>query len=225
MASFKMNFARIDNCPPPKTLAGALEEYGMPEDEEWAVLNQSATDQVVFATLVRKTEQAIQRLDPETADVATTTVEKVTVFPIEIFPGRGIVEIYDAPASGVDQVAIFLAGGLALPTVMTGIDLDIVSAIGKLREGTEKFQLKSIRISEYAHDSYTCGPYAPKFLDSEHGVDFMQQYADFVISAGVRFQTFGARATVTLAPKANFRYSLTNEDDKPAVQSILRKLI
>ncbi len=225
MASFKLNMAIIDNCPAAKELAGAIEEYGLPETEEFGVLNCTAGDQAVYATIIRKTHQAIQRLDAETGDLATTSVEKVTVLPVGIFPSRGILEVYEGPAGTIDQVAGFLATGLAMPTVVNTIDLDIPAAIEKLQKNTNRFQLKSIRVSEYAHNSYMIGPYAPKFLDTESGMDFLRNYADFTTSASVKFQGPAGLVTVTLSPKACFRYSLSNEDDKPHVQTLLRKLI
>ncbi|MFW6062169.1 MAG: hypothetical protein ACOC93_05110, partial [Planctomycetota bacterium] len=68
------------------------------------------------------------------------------------------------------------------------------------------------------------GPYAPKFLDSEHGKEFIEQYLDFLDSASVRFQGPSGRVNVTLKNLACFSYSC-QEDDQPWVQSILRKLI
>ena len=224
MASFKLNLAMIDGCPDTKTLADAIEGYGLPEDDEFGVLHCSAGDQAVYATIVRKTNQNIQKLDPETAEVLTTAVEKVTVLPFGIFPQRGMLEVYEGSASGIDQIAAFLASGLSLSTVVTMIDLDIPAAIEKLQANTQKFQLKSIRVSDYAHDSYMCGPYTPKFLDSQHGIDFLKEYVEYVTAANVSFRGPHGRVTVGLAPKACFRYSLSNEEDKPAVQALLRKL-
>ncbi|MBN1555894.1 MAG: hypothetical protein JXA11_14215 [Phycisphaerae bacterium] len=225
MASFKLNLATINNCPSIKDLTEALAEYHLPEAEEFGVLNHTAGEGAVYATILRKTHQAIQRLDAESNEVLTDAVEKVTVYPIGVFPKRGLLEVYEGSATGIEQIGAFFASGLALPTVVSPIDLDIPSAIDKLRAETDRFQLKSIRVSEYAHNSYMSGPYGPKFLDSEHGMDFLREYVDYVTSANCRFQAPNGRATVTLSPKACFRFSLNNEDDQPAVQSILRKLI
>jgi len=225
MATFKLNLATIDGCPAPKELAAAIEEYGLPENEEFGVLNCTASDTAVYATIIRKINQAIQKLDPETGDVATTAVEKVIVLPIGVFPQKQRLEVYEGPAGGIDQIAGFFASALALPTVTNVIELDIPAAIDKLRGSTERFQLKSIRISEYAHNSYMMGPYAPKFLETESGMDFLGKYVEFVTSASVKFQGPSGRVTVTLSPKACFRFSLANEEDKPAIQALLRKLI
>ena len=48
---------------------------------------------------------------------------------------------------------------------------DIWSAIEKLLMQTEKFQLRAGRVTDYTHNSFMNGTYAPKFLDTEHGKD------------------------------------------------------
>ncbi len=93
MASFKLNIARIRGCPPPKKLAEAIEEFGLPETEEFGVLSHSATQEVAFATVVRKTKQAVQRLDAKTSEVITDTIEKVTVYPLAVRPASELLEI------------------------------------------------------------------------------------------------------------------------------------
>ena len=224
MASFKLNIAHITGCPPPKTLAAALEEFGLPESEEFGVLQFSATSEAVFGTVVRRTQQAVQRVDPESKEVTSTAVEKVTLYPFGVKPSTGVLEVYAGSGTGLEQVGNFFAGCLALPTAVEQIELDIPSAIEKLTKAVQRFQLKGIRVNDYAHNSYMLGVYAPKFLDSTHGMEFMEQYSQFIASAAVRFQGPSGKVSVTLTPKTNFAFSC-NEDDQPTVQSILRKLV
>lgn len=224
MASFKLNFAMIENCPEPREIASAMEEFGLPDTEEFGVLNCMASDAALYATLVRKTNQAIKKLDPETQDVATTAVERVNVLPIGIFPQRQTLEIYEGSATSIEQVTAFLTSCLALPVVVNPIEKELLTCVEKLRD-LPRFQLKSIRISEHAHNSYMLGPYTPKFLDTENGLEFLEQNADFATSASVKFQGQAGRVTVNIKPKMCFTYSISNEDDKPFVQNLLRKLL
>ena len=224
MATFKLNLARIKGCPSPKEVVAGMEEFGLPETEEFGVLNHSATNETIFATIIRKTNQAVQTLDPETQEITTAAVEKITVYPFAVRPEQEVLEIYAGTASGIEQIGVFFASCLALPTVVEPIELDIPSAIDKLAASTSKFQLRSIRISDYAHNSYMAGPYGPKFLDTQHGRDFLDEYVDYVQAASVRFQGPSGRVTVSLTPKACFSYSCGDDDQTP-VQSILRKLI
>ena len=224
MASFKLNVARIHGCPPPAELLAAMQEYGLPEAEEFGVLSCSATSEGAWATIIRKTQQAVQKLDPETQELTSAPVEKVTVYPFAVRPASEVLEVYAGSAASLEQVGVFFSSCLALPTVVEPIELDIMAALGKLANGTQRFALKSIRVSDYAHSAYVSGPYAPKFLDTEHGKDFLNEHAELVVSAAVRFQGPTGRVNVTLSPKTCFSFSC-NEDDQAPIQSILRKLI
>jgi len=224
MATFKLSIARMQNCPPLAELDAAMGEFGLPEGEEFGVLSHSTTGQAAFATLVRKTQAAVPRVDPETHEVTAAAVEKATVYPLAFHPAREVVEIHAGAASAIEQVGAFLGSCLALPTVVEPIEIDVASAVDKLRENVRRFVLRGVRVSEYAHNSYMSGPYAPKFLDSEHGRDFLAEYAEFVRAASVRFQTQTGRANVGLAPTARFSYSC-NEDDQAEVQDVLRRLV
>lgn len=224
MASFKLHIARVRGCPAPAQVAKALKDFGLPEGEEFGVLNHSATDQSVLASLVRRTQQSVQRLNVQARELTAAQVERATVYPFGIKPQAEILEVYSGSASAIEQVGLFLAGALGLPTVVEPIELDLVSAIKKLSESCQRFQLRSLRVAEYAHSSYMVGPYTPRFMDSAHGMEFLEEYAEHATSAGVKFAGPGGRVTVSLGTTASFGFSC-NEEDQPAIQMILRKLV
>jgi len=224
MASYKLNLARIQGCCGPAELAKRMEAWGMPEDQEFGVLNHSATEQAVFGTIVRRFQQTVQTVDADTREVTSQSVERVNLYPFGVKPSSEVLELYAGSASGIEQMGVFFASCLALNTVVESLELDVVAAVEKLSKSTQKFQLRSIRIKDYAHNSYMAGPYAPKFLDSQHGMDFLQEYADQVVSAGVAFAGPSGRVTASLTPRACLTFSC-HEDDQAAVQSILRKLV
>ncbi|MCP4375743.1 MAG: hypothetical protein GY794_06155 [bacterium] len=224
MASFKLNIAHIKGCPAPDEVLKAMDDFGLPKTEEYGVLNCSATDKVVMGTIVRKTQQAIQRLDTEAKELTAAPVEKVTAYPLAVKPGSDILELYAGSGAGIEQVGYFFAGCLAFPTVVEQIKIDIPSAIDKLVANTERCQLRSLRVSDYSHNSYMIGPYQPKFLDSQHGMDFLNEYVEGVTAANIRFAGPSGRVNVKLSATACFAFSCS-EDDQPYVQSILRKLI
>jgi hypothetical protein len=223
MATYKLNVARVRGCPPVAEVTQALEEFGLPDTEEFGVLNHTAGGDAVFATIVRKTQQTVQRLDVEAREVTSAPVERATAYPFAVQPAQERLEIYAGSATGIEQVSLFLSGCLALPTVVDPIELDLLSAVQRLSTETQKFQLRAARVSEYAHNSFMSGPYAPKFLDTQHGVDFMEKYADYITSASVRFAGQSGKINVTLSPKACFNYSC-HEDDQTIAQTMLRKL-
>lgn len=223
MASYKLNVARIRGCPSPREVDEAMAEFGLPETEEYGVLDHSATDTSVFGTIIRKTQQTMPQLDADAKELTATMVERVTAYPFGARPDTETLEVYAGSASGIEQVGLFFSSALAFPTVTEAVEVDIPAAIDKLLETTEKFQFRSVRISEYAHNSFMSGSYAPKFLDTQHGRDFMEEYAELVVAASVKFAGPSGRVTVSLTPKACFTYSC-GEDDRSFVQSILRKL-
>ncbi len=224
MATFKLNIARIQGSPQPAEVGELLAEYGLPEGDEFGVLNHTVSDVAVFGTVIRRTQTAVQKLDPETQEVLSQAVERVQLLPFGLRPGSETLEVYQGAKSAIEQMGVFLGSCLALPTVVEPLTLDIPAAIDYLLANTQRFQLKSVRVNEYAHNSFMLGPYTPKFLDSEHGREFMEQYAEFVTSASVRFQGPTGRVNVTLKPLACLSFSC-NEDDQPQVQSLLRKLV
>lgn len=224
MASYRLNIARIQGCPPPAEVCEALAEFGLPADEEFGVLDQSEAGHSAFATIARRIDTTVDDLDEATGEVTARPVRKVVVYPFGVRPAAEFLEIYAGPAGIIEHVARFFSTCLALPTVVSAIEIDLPSAVGKLARATKHFQLRSIRVAEYAHNAYMSGPYGPKFLDTEQGIAFLDEYADFVTSASVRFAAPTGRATATFPPKACFGFSC-NEDDRTEVRSILRKLI
>jgi len=224
MASFKLNVAQVKGCPEPAKLAEAMAEYGLPEDDEFGVLNHSATDENIFGTIVRHTEHTVQQLDREAQEVTSAPVKRVQVYPFAIRPKTGLLELYAGSAATFEQMGFFLGSCLALPTVVEPIEIDVTSALEKLAASTEKFQIKSIRVGDFAYNSYMTGPYVPKFLDSEHGRDFLEANAENVTAASVKFAGPMGRATARITPNACFGFSC-HEEDRPVVMSILRKLL
>ena len=224
MASFKLNVARVKGCPAPAQLAEAMAQYGLPEDDEFGVLNHSATSEAVFGTIIRRTQQSIQQLDHEAREVTSAPIERVQVYPFGIRPKSGVIELYAGSAATFEQMGFFLGSCLALPVVVDPIEVDVASALDKLAASTEKFQLKSVRVGDFAHNSYMAGPYSPKFLDSEHGKDFLEANAESVTAASVRFACPMGRVTARITPHACFGFSC-HEEDRPVVMSILRKLL
>ncbi|MFP4107300.1 MAG: hypothetical protein ACLFVU_14600 [Phycisphaerae bacterium] len=224
MASFKLNIARIQGSPTPQELVEQMESYGLPESEEFGVLEAKAAAEWAFGSVVRKTQQAVQKLDPESQQIVTGAVEKATVYPFGVQPQHEILELYAGAASGIEQMSIFFGSCLALSTVVEPIEIDVLSAIQKLMEETKRFQLRSVRVSDFAANSYMIGPYTPKFVDTPNGVEFVEQYVEGITSASVKFQGPTGRVTVSVTPKACFSYSC-KDDDQDFVKATLRKLI
>ena len=219
-----MNFATIQGCPPPKQVAKEMELFGLPQTEEFGVLNQQATDTAIFAAIIEKKQQAVQKLDPESKELVSEAIEKVTVHNFAIKPAAGIMEVYTGSAATIEHIAAFLSGAIGLPTLVGKCERDILPLIDKLKEQVKNFKIKSVKVSDYAANSYMCDTYGPKFMDSQHGDEFMQEHADFLESATVKFSGSKGQVTLTIRKDGCFNYSC-NEDDNAGIQALLRKLM
>ncbi len=224
MSTFKINFAQCRGLGSPAEMVAAMEEFGLAENEEVGVLHADAAAGAMFGTLVRRTQMAVQRLDAETREVFTENVSKITLYPFGAFPEADRLEVYAGTTSGIQQVGDFIGSGLAMAVVTDPFEVDLLGAVEKLLKNTKKCQLRAVRATDYAANSYMIGTYAPKFMDTDHGLTFMEQYAEALKSVQVRFAGPSARVTATLTPNACFSYSC-HEDDQPEVQQILRKLV
>lgn len=224
MASYKINFASCKGLEEPTKMVSAMEEFGLAEGEEVGILHSSATSTAAFGTLVRRTNMAVQKIDEETREVLTASVERVNLIPFGTFANKSRLEVYAGSASSIEQVGTFLSSGLSLATVTEPIEFDVLTAVEKLMKSTQRFVLRAVRVTDYAANSYMIGPYAPKFMDTEHALKFMEEYAEALATVQVRFAGKAAKANVTLTPNACFSYSCA-EDDQPEIQQILRGLI
>lgn len=224
MASFKLNIARLRGCPDPQEVDKAMAEWGLPDDDAYGVLDHSVAGEAAYATIVRKTQQTIQCVDAEAKEMTATIVERAAAIPFGVRPSKEILEVYAGSASAIEQVGLFFSSCLAMPVTAEPIDLDVGSAIDKLRSLTERCELRAARVKDYAHNSFMSGTYAPKFLDTEHGRDFLEEYGEHIAAASVRFTGQNGRINVSLSSKSCFGFSC-DEEDQPLAQSILRKLV
>ena len=116
MATFKINFAMCRGLADPKEIVTAMEEFGLAESEEIGVLHADAASGATFGTLVRRTNVAVQKLNPESREVFTENVERVALIPFGLFTNDDRMEVYAGSGSAIQEVAAFLSSGsLLLP--------------------------------------------------------------------------------------------------------------
>ena len=224
VASYKMNIASIKGCPDAKKFGALLADFGVPEKEEFGVLAWATAPASVTATILRKSLQSIQKMDARTKEITTEKVEKVTLYPFFVKPSTERLEVYSGSKAAIEQVSVFFSSCLCLATVVEACELDVLGTINTLTREQAKFQLKAVKVSDYAANSYMLGAYGPKFIDSEHGREFLEKYAEAVTSASVRFYVNGHKANVTLRPNACLSYSC-DEDMQQEIQEVVRKLV
>ena len=206
MASFRLNFARVRGLPTIGKLISSLRAFGMPPEQEFGVLDSIVAGDAVSATLLHRTNRPIRQIDATRTGITMIPIEHVAVYPMRLFPSKGRIEIHGGSSNAVGRVHEFLASHLSLPVLTELLDLDVARAIEKLSGTVEKFQLRSVRVAEYSVSSYASGPYRPRFLDSEHGMEFIGQHDGGVVEASVRFSGQHGKVSAVISQKACFRY-------------------
>jgi len=224
MASFRLNVATIRGLPSTQKLLSAMKAFGMPPDEEFGVLSHAADRLSLTATIVHRSSQAIHQLDRARRNVISAPVERIVAYPLRVAPAKGRLEIYHGSPNGIERIHAFLSKHLSVPATIERIQLDVARAAEKLSGRVDHFQLRSVRLHAYSHNPYMIGRYSPRFLDTEHGLEFLAEHDEGVLAATVRFASKNGRVGATLTRNACFAYSC-NEDDREGVQALLRRLV
>ena len=236
MPSFQLHIARITPDMKPADIAKAVDHYadGQSRDpgREFTVLNchaypQSGLVQISLARQVGCQIQSIAALDkkkPDAFELVTRDVLRVTPLDMAINTKLGLLETYGGGTGSIENASMFLAGALALAVLAEAQKIDVIKAIDWLTANVERLQVRRSDISDYSHNSYMIGPYAPKFLDSQHGLDFTQEYIAGVKKVAVRFSGPAGHIGLNLTAAASFTGTVKDEDDLPHAQSICRKI-
>jgi hypothetical protein len=223
MASFRLNVARIRGLPPVKDIVSALKQFGMPAKGEFGVISYAGTADSVTAEIIHRSRELVGRLDPTGQKVIPTPVERIIAYPFQVSPAKERLEIHAGAANGIEKIGTFMASHLSLTVTTELVELDVVRAVGKLSSRVERFRLHSVRLEGYAYNSYMVGTYSPRFLDSEHGLEFLAEHDEGVLSACVRFVGPNGRVSLIITRNACFTYSC-EEADQDFAKTVLRRL-
>lgn len=226
MASYKLNIARVRGLPTASELTELLAAYGIRPEEEFGIQPDSVAggEQVVSAVLLNRTARDLVSEDPATGRGSLKRVESLAIYKFRLWPGREQLEVCSGGAKSLELLGLFLSGSLALPTVTECHELDLIELVDLLGGSMQRFSIKTARVTDYAHNSYMIGPYAPKFSSLEHGMGFIREHEAALASVTVRFVIQSSRVTLTLTPKACFGFSC-HEDVVSQVIVLLRGLV
>ncbi len=222
MASFKLNIGMVRGCPTSSELATKLKMIP-DEDERFTILDLNYTDTALKCRLVRFSNQVVTSWDGEKREVEEVVIRKAEVLPLLILPPKGIVEVQAGSIRSLEQVDVLLSQELGLAVTVEPIEFDVIDLIRKVREQVQGFQLLAAAVDLFSANSYTLGVYRPKFEDTENGLEFLEQYAEAIKTARVRFAGKTGKVTVTLSPHSAFAFSC-REDDYDPVSALLRRV-
>jgi hypothetical protein len=222
VASYKLNIGLMRGCPPAEELAEKLGQVA--PGERFAVEDLASSSRAVRCRLLRFTDLTVDCWDEKNARVEPMAVRKATSFPLLFRPEAEMVEVQAGSIRSLEQVELLLTECVGLAVTVEKIAFDVIDLLSRLRPLTSKFQLVGGAVELFSANSYTLGPYRPKFEDTENGLEFLEKYAEAVKSARVRFAGKNAKVTVTLAPASSFGFSCC-EDDQDATLALLRQVV
>jgi len=233
MASYKITFAkcrgacgaRLFNDGTCRGIAEAFDRFGDDPTKLVGVWGgQLHTETFVRATLVVRT--ARKYMEPS-GDAPGHLDEKIVtdhrLIGLALWPKRDHLEVYGTPAD-LEIVTLFLDVGLMLATVTDPLALDLLALVDKAVHTLPHAVLKTAKVADVALNSYMIGAYAPKFTDTDHGLKFLNEYADDATAATIRFAASSKPATVTLTPTGSVTFTC-HEDDRDEVLGHIRGLV
>jgi hypothetical protein len=236
MSSYQIHLARLTGTDDAAALTAAVKEYEQtqkpPFVEQFAVLGVSGGKSAVRIAAAYCTGKEINvvtklpgaRKGPETVSLDLERVNVAIPFEMLINAKAGRLQTFGPGPKSLEMANEFLVGALAWPALTSEIEIEAQASLDTMiSQKVERLQLVSVSIGDYSHNSYMVGGYNPKFLDSQHGLDFSAEYAESINSMSVKFAGPTGKVTMKLTNKASFTFSC-HEDDYDYVAAICRRL-
>jgi len=225
MGSYRLNLATCKGLPPAKQLADRMETLKPKTDDdyEFAVLAVRAGEGIVLADVLVRSWRKVSEWNVEKAMMEAKDVRVEKVLPCMLWPDKELLATVTGGVSTLETIMVLLATELALPVVVEPVQIDLLYAIEELRTRQNRFQLKAVKHSAFASDSYTEGPFAPRFLDTVHGIDFCRENESAIDAVTVTWAGPSKRVRLVMRKQVGFSYSC-HEDDAEVVKTVLMNL-
>ena len=232
MPSFQMHIASIAGCDPDE-LVDRLKQFIEGQGDsarEFVVLkyHRRKGSHAVRIDLARRIQCELQTIAAGPGgklSLTATPAARAVASTVLINTKAERIETYGPGSQSLDHAADgFLINELGLPVLWERMKVDLSAAIDKLAAEVERLRIVNTGVGDYSHNSYMIGPYTPKFLDSQHGIDFLQEYIEGVKTVRVKFAGPAGPVGLSVKPVSSFSGSIRDEDDLAYVQSICRKL-
>lgn len=225
MGAYRLNLATCQGLLPAAALAARLEmlKPKADDDYEFAVLEVRAAESIVQADILVRSWRKVQQWDPDKKAMTEHEVRVEKVLPAMLWPEKELMATVSGGVRTLETVYVLLATELALPVVYSVVELDLLQAVQSLQKTQTRFQLKAVKHSEFASDSYTSGPFAPRFLDTVHGLEFVEEYQPAIQAVTCTFAGPSRRVRIVMRDQVGFSYSC-HDDDADAVKKVLMDL-
>lgn len=221
MASYKLNFGLL-RFPGVDELSEALEGFGIPEDASVGVLAYERQDKLVLATVCRRKAKKIRSMDRKKRRLREGEVNSYDEVPLRLEDGKNpMIRTYAGSGASLKAASEILEEISGKPAEIEPLTVDLVGNIITLSKAVECFTLGQVKLSEHWMDSQTGGPYLPKFLSTEHGLELVDGEDSFrkaVVEAAVSWRYGKRKVKVKLCGTASFAFSCKDEDREAVVK-------
>jgi hypothetical protein len=227
VSTYKLNLAVIRGCPPAQQLYDVLNAAGVCQGEELGVRDlqpPASSLQPVRGILLNRITLDTAVEDPATGRIENKLAQSVKAYPFAIWSDAERMETYAGAAGSLKLLEAFL-GGMGLPVVVDFHEVNLLEAVRSLAKVAlvKKFSVRSARVSDYAANSYMIGTYGPKFVSTEHALEFLEKYEPAILAVAVRLAGRCGKLTLNLSPKACFGVSCEEVSRDLAIK-LLREL-
>lgn len=226
MPSYKLNIGRITGIAGGLTadqVAESIASWPNSPDEVYFRRACIVNGTVVTGNLTVLDQKTATVLKRETGDLDTKVIERADDIPYRIYPTALRVETYAGSLRGLLDLNNFLVGcGVTLN--IENIELELAKVLETLEAlALPAFRVKSVKVSDFAANSYVMGTYGPKFTDTVHGHEFVEKYGVALVGLAVAWRGNTGKVGLSLVPRSCFTFSC-HEDDRESVLAVLREL-
>lgn len=220
--SYQINVADCKGLPPADDVLALMQEYGAPEQDEYRILYATQVEADVYARVARMQRRSVTILNDDN-EFEEIPLELARQIELHLVAGDLLFTTTGGHAS-LAEAGILLGSCLGLATVVEPWTIDLQTVAEHMLTDLARCQLCTVNVGEYSHNSYMTGPYRPRFLDSHHGREFLEEYGDAAKDVRIRWRGDCGRASATIRPNGCVTYSC-HEDDQSNIERRLLGLL
>ena len=235
MPSYQIHYATVAGLPDASMIVDAVKLYGEKQAVaagEFVVLDVAGSKTAARIALAYVAAKKINGVRPGCGcdggheKELGMDIEQVNVaipFDLRLCTKNDQLKTYGPGVWSIEHSGVFLSGAMAFPTLISEIELKVEKSLEILCQKVDRLTIVGAEVSDYSHDRYMLGKYAPKFLDTDHGLDFVGEYVDSLKAITVQWPGASGKVRMKLTSAASFSFT-AHEDDFQQVEAICTHL-
>jgi hypothetical protein len=226
VSSYKLNIGRIAGVGAgmtPEAIEEAILSYPNGADEQFFRQDCRTMGNRVQGSIAVLQHASFHALERKSGGIEVAVVEKATTVPFAMFVRENRVETYAGSLKTLTDLDVF-CNECGVAMAIENVELELAECLAKLTEmQLPGFRLKQVKVTDFSANSFATGSYGPKFLDTAHGQEFVEQYAAGLVGLSVAWRTGNGKVGLSMVPRSCFSFSC-HEDDRDSLVAILREL-